>query len=100
MNIVYQTQNSNTPSIQTVSTALAANPKRIGFSIQNLGTNPLFICLGNGATSTTFHYVLKGGTAVSDGLGATFTQNDGAVYTGIVTTAGTAPSYTVFETAP
>ena len=40
---VYLTTNANTPAILTGATALAANPKRIAWSIQNVGTNALFI---------------------------------------------------------
>lgn len=87
----------NTPSIQTSANAILANENRIGWQIQNLGINPLFVLLGNGANSTTFHFVLKGGTASSDGLGGSVSQTAGAVYTGIITIAGTSPSYTVLE---
>lgn len=100
MNIVYQTTKSNTPSIQTGATALATNPARIGFSIQNTGTNALFVCLGSGATTSVFHFVLKGGTAVSDGLGATLTMTNGTIYTGPITVAGTDTRYVALEMAP
>lgn len=95
-----RTINSNTPSIASAATALAANPARIGFSIQNLGTNPLFVLLGSGATSSVFHTVLKAGSATDDGLGGVFSMAENAVYTGIVTIAGTSPRYTVLEMAP
>ncbi len=97
MLIVYQTANVNTPSIQSGATALASNPKRNGFQIQNVGTNPLFVLLGSGASTTVFHQVLKGGTGNSDGLGGSFSMSTGTVYTGIVTIAGTSPLYTVLE---
>ena len=100
-NIVYPTLgNLNTPSIATDATALAENTDRIGFSIQNVGTNPLFLLLGTGASSTVYHVVLKAGTANSDGLGGIFIMTEGIVYTGIVTIAGTTPKYTVMEIKP
>lgn len=97
---VKSTENSNTPAISTAATALAANTARIGWSIQNLSTNPLFVLLGSGASTTVFHRVLKASTGVNDGSGGDYGQNSGAVYTGIITIAGSTPSYTVLEIAP
>ena len=88
---------ANTPSIANGATALASNPGRIGWQIQNVGTNPLFVLLGTGASSTVYHIVLKGGTGNSDGLGAFYSQMAGTVYTGVITIAGTSPLYTVTE---
>ena len=99
--IVYATSGGvNTPSIASAATALASNPKRLGWSIQNLGTNPLFVLLASGASTTVFHVVLKAGTVNDDGLGDIFSQLDGVVYTGLVSIAGTSPRYTVLEIAP
>lgn len=101
MNIVYPTTGApNTPSIQSSATALSANTKRLTFSIQNLGMNPLFVLLGSGASTSVFHFVLKAGTANDDGLGGIVTAAEGVVYTGIITVAGTSPRYTVLELAP
>lgn len=97
MLIVYQTANSNTPAIKSDATALASNTKRNGWMIQNLGTNPLFVRLGSGASTSVFHIVLKGGTGNDDGLGATVAQTSGAVFTGEISVAGTSPRYTVLE---
>jgi hypothetical protein len=87
----------NTPAIASSATALAANTSRRSWSIQNVGTNPLFILLGTGASTTVFHYVIKGGTGSSDGLGGSVSQSYPAVYQGIITVAGTSPSYVVME---
>lgn len=95
--IVSQTGVANTPSIQSAATAIAANTGRGGWMLQNLGTNPLFVLLGSGASTTVFHAVLKAGTANDDGLGGSISQFDGVVYTGIITVAGTSPRYTVTE---
>lgn len=91
--------NSNTPAIASATTALAdaGSGNRRGWSIQNLGTNTLFVRLGDSASSTVFHQVLKGGTGNDDGLGGTYGQTVGAVYQGIITIAGTSPRYTVLE---
>lgn len=88
---------ANTPSIISTTTALAANPTRKGWQIQNVGTNPLFILMGTGASTSVFHAVLKGGTGNSDGLGGSISQTAGVVYTGIITIAGTSPLYVVTE---
>lgn len=90
---------ANTPSILTGATALAsASPVgRAGWQIQNVGTNPLFVRLGAGASTSVFHFVLKGGTGDSDGLGASFSQFGPCVYQGIVTVDGTSPKYTVLS---
>lgn len=91
--------NSNTPSIASAATAIAAQNAgdRRGWSIQNLGTNPLFVRLASGASTTVFHFVLKGGTGNDDGLGGSVEQSVGAVYQGIITIAGTTPRYTALE---
>ncbi len=94
---IQPTQAVNTPSIASAATALAANANRLGWQIQNLGTNPLFVNLGGTASTTVFHMVLKGGTANDDGLGASFSQNSGTIFTGTITIAGTSPRYTVLE---
>lgn len=89
---------ANTPEILSSATALAANSARGAWGIQNVGTNPLFVRLGSGASDTVFHKVLKGGSGAKDGLGASWDFDaGGTMYTGIVTVAGTSPSYVVVE---
>lgn len=101
MSNVVPTQNINTPAIIAVAgTALAANSARIGWSIQNVGSNPVFVLMGSGASSTVYHFVLKGGTGDSDGLGGSLIFQGPAVYSGIVTFAGTSPKVVVSEMAP
>ena len=100
MTVIYPTSNSNTPSIASAATAIASNPKRIAWSIQNLGQNALFVLLGSGASTTVFHVVLKAGSANDDGSGGSISQEAGVVYTGIITIAGSSPRYTVTELAP
>ena len=100
MNIVYQTTAANTPSIASSTTALASNPKRIVWNIQNLGQNALYVLLGSGASTSVFHFVLKAGTTNDDGTGGSVGQEEGVIYTGIITIAGSSPRYTVLEQAP
>lgn len=100
MQVNQQTTNINTPSIASATTALASNPARIGWFIQNLGTNALFVLMGTGASSTVFHNVLKAGTGNDDGSGGSTGQETGVVYTGIITISGSSPRYTITEFAP
>lgn len=97
---VQPTQAANTPSIQSSATALAANPARVAWQIQNLGTNPLFVLQGTGASTTLFHFVLKGAGVQDDGSGGSYTDSASSTYTGVVTVAGTSPRYVVLERAP
>lgn len=88
---------ANTPAIASAATALAVNPKRTQWLIQNLGANPLFVLLGSTASTTVFHTVLKAAAVQDDGSGGIMGQQIGAVYCGIITIAGTSPRYTVLE---
>lgn len=98
MNSIKQTSFANTPAIvATAGTAIAANPNRMGWTIQNLDTDPLFILLGTGASTSVFHYILAGGTGNDDGKGGLIGQTNGVVYTGIITVAGTTPRFVVTE---
>lgn len=95
--IISQVSLSNTPAIASDATALAANKARGAWMIQNLGTSPLFVRLGAGASTTVFHVVLKGSAGNDDGSGGSFAQEAGVVWTGIVSVAGTSPRYTITE---
>lgn len=102
--IIYQHSVATNGGIASAATALAANDVggtpgtgRGAFMIQNLGQNALFVKLGAGASTTDFNVVLKAGTANDDGSGGTFAMENGTVYTGIVTIAGTAPRYIATE---
>jgi len=98
--VCQQTTNANTPSIITsAGTALASNTARTGWTIQNLGTNALFVLMGGTATTSIFHVVLKAGTGSDDGTGGSVGQEQGVVFTGIITVAGTSPRFTVVEFA-
>lgn len=100
MTVNYQTTNSNTPSILTDTTGLASNTARIGWMIQNLGQNALFVRLGSGASTSVFHVVLRAATANDDGTGGSYSQMEGVVYTGTISVAGTSPRYVLTELAP
>lgn len=94
---VFTTQAVNTPAIVSGSTALAANQNRLAWSIQNLGTNALYVLRGTGASTTVFHTVLKAGTGNDDGTGGVISEEAGTIYYGVITVAGTSPRYVVTE---
>lgn len=99
----FGTQNVNTPLILTPTTGdtvLVANSARLAWSIQNLGTNPLFIRLGTGATTLLFHHILPATTGSDDGTGASFSQEAGTIWTGAISVAGTNPRCVLIEMAP
>lgn len=86
---------ANTPSILTSGgDVIALNAARKSWGVQNLGTNPLFVRMATGASSTVFHVVLMGGIANDDGTGGYFTDD---TYTGVVSATGTSPRFTVTE---
>lgn len=82
--------------ISSAGTLLAQNLNRSGLIIQNLGTNPLYVCFGTGASTSVFDLILKGASVANDGTGGTFSY-DVLAYTGIITIAGTSPSCTATE---
>jgi hypothetical protein len=85
----------NTPAIVTAAgTALAANAARKAWSLQNLGTNPLYVRLGGTASSTIFHLILRACTTQDDGTGGYLSDD---VWQGLVSVAGTSPRFAVAE---
>lgn len=95
----YATADINTPEILTsAGTVLAANPARKMWQIQNVGTNPVFVRIGGTASTSVFHFILKGGTGDNDGLGASYIEDGGgAVHNGLISIAGTTPKVVVTE---
>ena len=89
--------NVNTPAIVTSEGVVLAAKERRGWSIQNVGTNPVFIGIGVTASSTVFHVVLKAGTADSNGLGGYYEEMVGAVSQMAISIAGTTPKVVVKE---
>lgn len=94
---INQTVCANVPTILTNTAGIPANDARAAWSIQNLGTNPLFVLRGTGASTSVFHTVLKGATAQDDGTGGFIAEEAGTIFTGIITVAGTSPRYVVYE---
>lgn len=66
--------------------------------IQNLGTNPLYVYFGTGATTATLYdVILKASTATADGSGGTVAMENGTIYTGDISVAGTSPTLKAVE---
>jgi len=62
-------------------TVMETSAHRKSFTVTNTGTNKIYVKLGTGATSSSWHYVLPGGGANDDGNGGSINV-DG--YTGEV----------------
>lgn len=92
--------NVNTPSIitsaGTVIPARAVGDRR-AWSIQNVGTNAIFVRMGGTASTSVFHFIIKGGTGDSDGLGGSIEESVGAVFQGLISIAGTTPKLVIKE---
>lgn len=89
---------NNQTGPQTATTVSAANSARTGFQIQNLSTNILYVNLGAGASTSVYSFILKASTGTADGTGGSFAMLQGGnVYRGIITVAGTSPSYAFLE---
>lgn len=85
----------NTPAIITsAGTVLAANASRKKWSIQNLGTNPLFVRFGAAASTTVFHLILAAGSGADNGTGDLYEDDN---YLGVVSVDGTSPRCVVSE---
>ena len=82
----------------TVLSAPTHNGDRRYLIVQNLGTNPLFIKFGAGASITDFHVVLKGGNVADDGTAGFYEQKEAGIWQGNISIAGTSPRYILDET--
>lgn len=86
-------QRDTAPSNSAVSTSagnvFTLTNGQTGF-IRNLGTNPLFVKYGTGASSSDFTDVLAAGTVNDNGTGAAIIIED---FIGTVSVAGTSPRF-------
>lgn len=83
--------------VSSVATALAANRARCAFVIVNVGTNPLLVKYGDGASASDYSVPLKACTIAGDGTGGSLAMESNAMWTGIISVAGTSPSYIATE---
>lgn len=102
MNIIYVTQAvTSSAGLKTSTTALAANPARIGWNIQNHAAAVLYLKFGAGCSTANYDLILKAGTAPVDGTGGSTSQMEGVIFTGVISVAAAGtPSYTVSEFNP
>ena len=84
-----------TAGAQTGTTIAAANTSRSRLVIQNQAAAVLYVKLGSGASTVSYHYILAAAGAPANGTGGVLTIEG---YTGVVTcaAAGT-PSWSAFE---
>lgn len=78
----------NGGAAQTNTSALAVNPNRRRWGIQNSSTNPLTVTFGSGVI------ILAPGTSQDDGRGGAITDD---LWKGAVTVSGTGVRYNVYE---
>jgi hypothetical protein len=82
---IIRTKKTKSSGIITAgTTALAANPGRCSYIIQNLGTSPLFVKEGAGASATVFDYILAAATGNDNGTGASYETPSDQVFTGLI----------------
>lgn len=87
---------SNDAVSGSTGVVLAANSNRLAWFIQNLHTGGLMVRLGNTLPSTgNLNFILKGGTVINDGLGASWTDSP-AIYRGNVSVSGLGGSPTLY----
>ena len=78
--------------VTLAGTVLVPNGNRLAWFVQNLGTNPLYVKMGAGASTTDFDFALKGCTAQDDGTGGYISDE---IFQGTVSIAGTSPRASV-----
>lgn len=88
--------NNRTGIVVAAGQLLAANENRRVLIVQNIGINPLFVKLGEDASTTDFDFVLSPGTANDDGLGGIM-STDTLSYTGVISVAGASVRCTATE---
>lgn len=89
-------QTTSAPSSAAIITAAADIVLAAGdvLRIQNLGTNPLFVKRGAGASTSSVHHILQAGVANDDGKGGALVIDD---FTGTVSFAGTGVRYLAWK---
>lgn len=97
VNIVAPISDINEPEITSDAIAMEAESFRGSWAIQNLGTSTLYVKLGDGASTTSFHFALRAGSTTDDGTGGSISQSEGVVYNGKITVAGVLPRYVVMK---
>lgn len=58
--------------LTAAGTAALPNTARVSYKIVNLGTDPLFVKEGAGASTADFDHILAAGTGADNGTGASY----------------------------
>lgn len=86
---------NTTAGAQTGTTIAAANADRTRLVIQNQAAAVLYVKLGSGASTVSYHFILAAAGAPANGTGGSMTIEG---YTGVVTCAAAAtPSWSAYE---
>lgn len=94
MSVLLQKVSTSTNSgIVSTTTTDTADERRVAYSIQNCGQNPLFVKEGAAASTSDFSYILAAGSANDNGTGGKYESPSGRIYKGIISIAGTSPRY-------
>jgi hypothetical protein len=98
-NIISPANSASTTSsvLITNGTIFESNPSRRYWFIQNVGTVPIFIKFGTGASSTSFNSIIHGGTSDSDGTGGSASSDNPIAYTGDISVYSTNLKIVAYE---
>jgi len=98
-NIITPANKAETGSVVITSngTLFDSNPSRRYWFIQNVGTVPIFVKFGAGASATSFNAIIHGGTSDSDGTGGTASSDNPISYTGDISVYSTNLKVVAYE---
>ena len=98
-NIITHSSKANTGSVvlTTNGTIFDTNTSRRYWFIQVIGTAPVFIKYGTGASATSFNAILHAGTVDKDGTGGTASSDNPITYTGDISVYSTNLKIVAYE---
>lgn len=99
MYIISQANSADTSSLVLTDNGIIfdSNPHRRYWFIQNVGTVPVFVKFGTGASATSFNAIIHGGTSDSDGTGGTASADNPISYTGDISVYSTNLKIVAYE---
>ena len=98
-NIISPANKANTGSVILTDngTIFESNTSRRYWFIQNVGTVPVFIKFGTGASATSFNSIIHGGSSDSDGTGGSASSDNPISYTGDISVYSTNLKIVAYE---
>ena len=98
-NIITPANLANTDSVilTTNGTIFESNSSRRYWFMQNVGTAPVFIKFGAGASTTSFNSIIHGGSSDSDGTGGSASSDNPISYTGDISVYSTDLKIVAYE---